>query len=185
MDDAESIGRRLRALREKHGVSQRKLAVRTGVANATISQIEAGALNPTVGVLKKILAGVSMSLGEFFADPDHSENEKIFFRATDLIELSEGGVSYRQVGGDLIGKLIQLMHERYEPGASTGRHALRHEGEEVGIVLQGQLTVSVSGRTGILGPGDAYYFRSDQPHSFKNEGGVMCELITACSPPSF
>lgn len=185
MEEAEDIGHRLKAIRQAHGTSQRKLAARAGVANATISQIEAGALNPTVGVLKKILSSIPMSLSEFFAGDDNPGKDKVFFKHFELTELSEGGVSYRQVGGDLFGKAMQILHERYEPGATTGRHTLRHEGEEGGVVLKGYLTVTAGDQTQTLGPGGAYYFNSDMPHSFKNEGDVTCELITACSPPTF
>ena len=185
MNENESLGQRLKAVRQAYKISQRKLAGRAGVANATISQIESGALNPTIGVLKKILSGLPLSLSEFFADDSTSGVEKIFFRAQELKELSEGGVSYRQVGGDLAGKQIQLLCERYEPGATTGRHALHHEGEESGVILEGELTVTVGDRTEILGPGDAYYFKSNQPHIFKNDGSGECRLISACSPPSF
>jgi transcriptional regulator with XRE-family HTH domain len=64
----QDIGARLRAIRQHLRLSQRQLARQSGVANATISQVEAGKLNPTVSMLKKILDGVPLSLGEFFAD---------------------------------------------------------------------------------------------------------------------
>ena len=76
----QEIGRRLKEIRTKLGLSQRHLARVSGVANATISQIEAGRLNPTVSMLKKVLDGVPMSLSEFFAD-DFEMAERIFFRA--------------------------------------------------------------------------------------------------------
>ena len=50
------------------GLSQRQLARQSGVANATISQIEAGKLNPTVSMLKKVLDGFPITLSEFFSD---------------------------------------------------------------------------------------------------------------------
>ena len=65
----QDIGGRLRLVREQLGLSQRQLARQSGVANATISQIEAGKLNPTVSLLKKTLDGIPMSLGDFFSDP--------------------------------------------------------------------------------------------------------------------
>ncbi|TNE38581.1 MAG: cupin domain-containing protein [Alphaproteobacteria bacterium] len=184
MDDQDGIGLKLKAVRTARGLSQRKLAARAGVANATISQIESGALNPTVGVLKKILGAVDFSLGEFFGDDLPANEEKIFFLASELKEISEGGVSYRQVGRDMMSKAIQILYERYQPGSSTGRHALRHTGEEGGIILKGELTVTVGTLTQTLRPGDAYYFKSDQPHSFRNKCGEVCELITACTPPT-
>jgi transcriptional regulator with XRE-family HTH domain len=180
----QQIGRRLQAIRTRLGMSQRQLARVSGVANATISQIEAGKLNPTVSMLKKVLDGVPMSMGEFFSDQAESA-ERIFFRAVDLTEIADGGVSFRQVGANLHNKSIQLLQECYQPGAGTGRHAITHEGEECGIVLRGRLEVTVGDQVAVLTAGDAYYFRSEQPHQFRNSGNEVCELITACTPPSF
>jgi transcriptional regulator with XRE-family HTH domain len=180
----QEIGERLRRERERRGLSQRQLARRAGVANASISQIEAGKLNPTVSMLKKVLDGVPLSLAEFFGDADE-QPDRVFFRAAELAEIADGGVTYRQVGGDLSRRSIQLLKERYEPGAGTGRHALSHEGEECGLVLSGRLLVTVGEQQALLGPGDAYYFRSDTPHAFRNSGSDPCELVSACTPPTF
>jgi transcriptional regulator with XRE-family HTH domain len=59
------IGQRLKSIRTRLRLSQRQLARQSGVANATISQVEAGKLNPTVSMLKKVLDGIPVSLGEF------------------------------------------------------------------------------------------------------------------------
>jgi len=180
----QEIGRRLKLIRSKLAMSQRQLARVSGVANATISQIEAGRLNPTVSMLKKVLDGIPISMSEFFVD-DFEMADSIFFRAEELTEIADGGVSFLQVGANLHNKSIQLLKECYQPGAGTGRHELRHEGEECGIVLSGRLEVTVADQTAVLRAGDAYYFKSEQPHQFRNPGSEPCELITACSPPSF
>ena len=184
MNDDFDIGARLRTVREAAGISQRELMRRTGVSNATVSLIEGGQLSPTVGALKRILAGVPMGLSEFFSGEASAREERIFFNSGELLEIAKGGVSYRQVGRNLKGKAIQFLRERYEPGAATGKHPLTHEGEECGFILSGRLRVTVGEQSRILGPGDAYYFRSDQEHSFRNEGSEPCELVSACTPPS-
>ena len=135
-------------------------------------------------MLKKVLDGFPLSLGEFFAD-DLEAPDRIFFRADELTEIAEGGVSFRQVGANLRNRSIQLIRECYQGGAGTGRHAMTHEGEECGIILSGRLEVTVAGQQAVLRPGDAYYFRSSQPHQFRNPGAESCELISACTPPSF
>ena len=180
----KEIAVRLKRLRLALDLSQRQLARQSGVANATISQIEAGKLNPTVSLLKKVLDGIPVSLAEFFSD-QLEVRERIFFRAGELTEIADGGVSFRQVGANLGGRAIQLLKECYQPGAGTGKHAITHEGEECGIVLSGRLEVTVGEQTAILQSGDAYYFKSHQPHSFRNPGREPCELITACTPPTF
>ncbi len=180
----QEIGRRLRDIRTGLGMSQRQLARISGVANATISQIESNKLNPTVSMLKKVLDGIPISMSEFFA-LDAEFAERIFYRAEDLTKIADGGVSYLQVGANLHNRSIQFLKECYQPGAGTGKHAMTHEGEECGIVLRGRLEVTVAEQTTVLTAGDAYYFRSDQPHQFRNSGNEPCELITACTPPSF
>jgi transcriptional regulator with XRE-family HTH domain len=180
----QPIGPRLRQIRLRHRLSQRQLARQSGVANATISQIEAGKLNPTVSMLKKVLDGIPVRLSEFFSDTPEMP-DRVFFRADELTEIADGGVSFRQVGANLTGKAIQFLKECYQPGAGTGRHAITHEGEECGLILAGRLQVTVGEQSAILRAGDAYYFRSNQPHSFVNPGSEPCELITACTPPSF
>ncbi|MDH3578683.1 MAG: cupin domain-containing protein [Gammaproteobacteria bacterium] len=180
----QQIGRRLREVRERLALSQRQLARQSGVANATISQIESSKLNPTVSMLKRILDGIPISLGEFFGD-EYEVRDKVFFRAADLTEIADGGVSFRQVGASLASRAIQLIQECYQPGSGTGRHAITHEGEECGIILSGRLEVTVGEETAILSKGDAYYFKSSQPHQFRNIWHEPCELITACTPPTF
>ncbi len=178
------IGQRLKSIRTGLKLSQRALARQSGVANATISQIEAGKLNPTVGMLKRVLDGIPVSLGDFFGD-EFEVRDRVFFRAEELTEIADGGVSYRQVGANLASRSIQLILERYQPGSGTGKHAMTHEGEECGIIINGRLEVTVGEQSAILKAGDAYYFKSNQPHQFHNPGNVACELISACTPPTF
>ncbi len=181
---SNDVGERLRRLRERSGLSQRALARNSGVANATISQIESGKLNPTVSMLKKVLDGIPLRLSEFFSDePDTPD--RVFFRADELTEIADGGVSYLQVGANLHDRAIQFIKECYQPGAGTGKHEITHEGEECGLILRGRLQITVGEQTQTLRAGDAYYFRSNQPHSFLNPGNEPCELISACTPPSF
>jgi mannose-6-phosphate isomerase-like protein (cupin superfamily) len=62
---------------------------------------------------------------------------------------------------------------------------LRHDGEEGGVVVRGQIELTVGGESRVLGPGDAYYFTSAVPHRFRNAHKEACEIISACTPPTF
>lgn len=178
------IGNALRSLREKAGLSQRSLAKQVGLSGPAISMIESGRTSPSVGTLKKILDGLGVSLAAFFSGPNDAETE-VFYRAADLTEIGEKGISYRQVGRNLGKRPLQILHERYRPGTDTGRNRLSHDGFEGGIVIRGRLEVTVDGRKRVLGPGDAYYFESQLPHRFRNLGKEECEVVSACTPPSF
>ncbi|MEA2781588.1 MAG: hypothetical protein QOK29_3132 [Rhodospirillaceae bacterium] len=178
------VGARLRALRLMHGLSQRELAKRAGVSNAIISLIEQNRTSPSVGSLKKVLDGLPMSLADFFA-MELTPRPQIFFAAEELTEIAGSGISYRQVGRDLANRGLQILHERYQPGADTGETMLRHAAEEGAVVIRGHVEVTVGDERRVLGPGDAYYFDSRLPHRFRNVGDEVCEIVSACTPPSF
>ena len=178
------VGARLRDLRLRQGLSQRALAKRAGVSNATVSMVEANRVSPSVSGLRQILSGIPMSLGEFFAGPP-GDGEQVVFRAADLKEIAGGPISFRQVGANLEGRALQMIHERYRPGAESGKAMLSHQGEEAGLVIRGRMLLEVAGVRYELGPGDAYFFDSRRPHAFKNIGEGELELVSACTPPSF
>jgi transcriptional regulator with XRE-family HTH domain len=178
------VGERLRDLRERSGLSQRAIAARAGLTSATISMIENNRISPSVGTLKSIVEGIGLSLSDFFA-PAMPKKERVFFPAGELIELGDGEISYRQVGTDLRGKALQILHERYPAGADTGRNRLRHRGYEGGVVVRGRLEVTVAQQRRVLSAGDAYLFDSNIPHRFRNPGAEECEVVSACTPPTF
>lgn len=180
----EDVGARLRYIRQLNGLSQRALAKRAGVVNSTISLIESGQTSPSVGALKRILDAVPISLGEFF-NLEPGRAEKIFFKKGELTQIGKGGISYRQVGENLFGRALQLLHERYAPGSDTGRIPLVHAGEEGGIILSGQLEVTVDDQREVISAGGAYYFESSRPHRFRCIGSEACEVISVCTPPTF
>lgn len=177
------IGGRLRALRAARNLSQRELARRVGLPNSTISLIESGRSNPTIGALKRILGGLPIGLAEFFAYEPEAPR-RFFFAAEELREIGRGRISYRQIG-EGAAHALQMLDETYQPGADTGRVALSHQGEEAGLVLSGHLEVTVDGARKLLGPGDAYVFDSRLAHRFRNPGAEPCRVVSACTPPSF
>jgi len=175
------LGARLRYVRQAAGLSQRELAKRAGMTNAAISVIENNQSSPSVASLKKVLEVIPLSLTDFFALETPAEY-KIFFQSEELVPITQGAVQYRQVG-DMRYHNLQILHERYTPGADTGRSMLQHESEEGGIVLEGTLELTVGERKTILKAGDAYLFDSRQPHRFRNIGKVDCVIVSACTPP--
>ena len=178
------VAKRLRLIRTSKGLSQRKMASLANVGSGTISQIESGATQPSVALLKKILTGVDVSLGFFFSF-ELTDEETFYFPKDSMRDLGSHGVSYLLVAGERRDRKLQMLIEEYAVGADSGRTPLSHEGEECAVVVEGRLEVTVDGQTRVLGPGDAYYFTSLLPHYFKNAADVPCKVISACTPSSF
>lgn len=178
------LGQRLRSVRQKAGLSQRALAKKINVPNSTISLIEAGKTNPSVGALHRILKGIPISLSEFFAFEPEAE-KTIFYAKEELTEIGKGGVSLKQVGANLFGREMMFLYETYDLSAETGRVMYGHEGEEGGFVISGRIEITVGDQRKVLGPGDAYYFDSRTPHRFRQIGPEKCVIVSCCTPPTF
>ncbi|MFV1493088.1 cupin domain-containing protein [Phaeobacter sp. JH18-32] len=183
-DDGIDLGTRLRFMRERAGLSQRALAKKAGVQNSTISLIESGKMNPSVGALKRVLDGIPIGLSEFFAFEPEPER-KAFFAAEELLEIGKGKLSLKQVGSNLLGRSLQILYETYGLNADTGAKLYEHDGEEGGVVISGRIEISVGSERKILGPGDAYLFDSRRPHRFRQVGPEPCVIVSACTPPTF
>ncbi|MXQ10770.1 cupin domain-containing protein [Microvirga makkahensis] len=186
------VGGRLKEIRLAKGLSQRDLAARSGVTHGLISLIEQNKTSPSVASLRKILGGIPMTMSEFFND-DRQLQDKVFFSPEELVDLTsrlhqvnggraQGKLTLRQVG-DARAHNLQILHESYEPGADTGTTMLEHNSHEGGVILSGELEITVGDQVRVLTAGDAYLFDSRIPHRFRNVGTECCIVVSACSPP--
>ncbi|AUH34194.1 cupin domain-containing protein [Paracoccus tegillarcae] len=184
------VGARLKELRVQNGLSQRQLAESAGVPHGQVSMIETNKSSPSVSSLRKILGGLSIGMTEFF-EPEAQEEERPFFTPSDLRDLTsrlyseqcpEGKITLKQVGNARLHNL-QILHETYEPGADTGEDMLEHPSNEGGIVVSGEIEVTVKGSVSVLKAGDSYLFNSREPHRFRNISDRPATVISACTPP--
>ena len=188
MDDFD-VGARLRQCRVERGLSQRQLADAAGVPHGQISMVETNRSSPSVASLRKILSGLNMTMAAFF-DPGERPGGQVFFTPQERRDLTSrltrrvgaARVSIAQIG-DAEAHNLQILHERYEPGADTGRSMLAHASNEGGIVISGEIEVTVGGQVRVLRAGDAYLFDSTLPHRFRNVSDRPAEIISACTPP--
>lgn len=172
------VGARLRALREKHGLSQRELAKRAGVTNSTISLIEQNRVSPSVSSLRKVLGGLPMTLAEFFAE--RPVPGKVFYRPHDMTERSSGAVTCQVIGGGPEdGHQIIVRHEVFHPGGDTGAFPISYPGETGGMIVAGWIELTVGDEVRVLGPGDGYHFDTVIPHRFRNPAREPCRIVSA------
>lgn len=197
--DAEpgaAMRHRLRAERERRGVSLRKLAREVGISASALSQIETGRSRPSVTTLYALVSALGLSLDALFtedgqrsvgrdgaegaASPDDAaargdgatEPPGTFIRRAGGRESLEftSGVRWEQLNAP--GDPVEVLWLTYEPGSASGRAGefMRHAGREYGIVLSGRLSVSIWFETYELGPGDAISFASTAPHHLRAMG---------------
>lgn len=176
------IGNRLKTLREARNLSQRELARRAGLPNATISAIELGRSSPSISSLKRILDAFPITLTDFFADVE--QRGSVVMPREKLVRFARArGVELLQLVPPFPNPAMQIMCGVYEPGADTGEEMVVHGREEGGVVIRGKFELTVGGDKYIISQGDAFYFDSSKPHRFRNVGKTVGELVTASTPP--
>jgi len=77
------------------------------------------------------------------------------------------------------GEQVLLCRVSYEPGTTVRRHAHEHT-EQVMVVLEGNLTMTIGDETGTLGAGDVVVVNRGVEHELESERG--CTFFEALAP---
>src|ERR1700727_2783652 len=66
------LGRRVRALRNRRGMTRKMLALEADVSERHLAQLETGDGNISVLLLQRIAQALGVTISEFFAEPGHA-----------------------------------------------------------------------------------------------------------------
>lgn len=179
-----ALGRQLALLRRQAGLSQRKVAELAGLTHSAICTIEQDKVSPAVSTLQKILKVYNRSLSEFFTELVPASRYQVVINPEELIEIGSQGVSFKLVHNGNNQRTLDFLIERYAPGASTGGH-IKHRGEEVGTVLEGEIELVVDGEQYRLEAGQSYVIDTGLPHTFTNHSEQECRIVSAHTPANF
>jgi transcriptional regulator with XRE-family HTH domain len=125
-DESRRVGRRLKALRENRGLSQRNIAQLAGMSAPQLSKLEAGATDMRLSTARSLLR----AMGASFAD----------ISGPDAPELSATALGRLAKAAGVHDAVVKLITEHVAPGqfAATLGRAFGWSGEELST---GQLTV--------------------------------------------
>jgi transcriptional regulator with XRE-family HTH domain len=175
----DSLGPRVRALREAMGLSLRDLAERSGVSAPMLSQVERGETSPTLAVAGRIAAGLDLTLSQLLR-LDEGEHV-IVTRAGKRRRFARGGHQFEELTPPLPGQRADVSMHTLAPGAATGGpdDPPMHEpgSRETAVVLEGDLVLFVDGARHRLRAGDGVTFDADLPHHFENEGAAPTRFL--------
>jgi transcriptional regulator with XRE-family HTH domain len=172
--DASKIGGRLRAERERRGISLRELARRVGVSPSLVSQIELDRVNPSVSTLYALVTELGMTMSDVFGDSRPGERAAPQPSSTDglaqrpetrrIINLASG-VRWERLTPHS-DRDVEFLYVTYPVGAEScpDDALMTHGGKEYGYVTSGTLGVRVGFDEYELGPGGSIAFDSSSPH---------------------
>jgi HTH-type transcriptional repressor of puuD len=196
----ESLGRRLRELRTEAGLSLRALARSLDISPSAVSQIETGAMVPSVNRLIAIVTALGVPLSSAFESPSATRPATGDTLSDELSRLSdapisgdgyvisragriapmnlESGVVYRRLSpGPVPG--LEIFESTYPAGSTGSAHGdlIKHDGYEIGSISSGTLTITFETEDVTLEAGDSITFPATRPHRLSNRSGASCVAV--------
>ncbi len=181
------LGERLRELRKRRKMTLAQLAEGAGLSIGYLSQIERDLAEPSINALVAIAQHLGVTVQWFFAGGDQpvpeAEQGYVIRRANRLQVAYQGG-AVDELLTPKMSMALEMIRSHLPPGTEV-RDAYSHDGDEVGLVLSGQLELWVGARQFRLEAGDSFSFASREPHRYRNPGPGDTEVIWAISPPTY
>ena len=170
-DEAEiapAVGANLRRLRSKRGLSLQRLAQRSGVSRAMLSQIELGQSAPTINLLWKIAHALGVTFSALITRGADVGPRVLSAASAKLLTNQHGTFSSRALfpfGEPRRHEFYELRlkvggEERAEPHAPGTAENL--------VVTAGAVEISIASTRYRLHTGDAILFTADVPHAYRN-----------------
>ncbi len=177
------FGEKLRIVRERRGVTLKKVASIAHVSESLVSQIERNKVSPSVDTLLSIAEALEVDLEYLFKDYKRNKAVKIISKDNrDHLILNK--VVYEQLSCINDGKnSVEALKLSIEPDGKKGTLEYGHTGSEIGIILEGSGQLIYGTETYYLNEGDTVSFSSDIPHILENTGTNTMIAIWIMAPP--
>jgi transcriptional regulator with XRE-family HTH domain len=165
MDDSgPNLAANARRLREARGLSQAQMATLSGIPRPTWASLESGDANPTLSVLSRAAAALSVSIEELIGPPRTAAR---LFPAAEVRTRKRQSARLRPLLPEAIAGL-EISRLELEPGGHLSGIPHTPGTREYLTVEAGRIELVASGERWQLGPGDALVFRGDQRHTYRN-----------------
>jgi transcriptional regulator with XRE-family HTH domain len=165
------VGGRIRDLRRDRGLSLEAVAARTQLSIGFLSQIERGLSSPSLRVLATLADALDVGIAALFSPKENGGAAAgVVMREGQRAELKlwRTGISKQLLSPAGSDGRLNLFLVHIDPGGNTGDELYTHDGEEAGLVLEGEMILVVDAESFTLKAGDSFRFASRRPHRFSN-----------------
>jgi len=181
-----SIGEKIQVCRKEAGFTLNQLARQAGVSPAAIHKIEKKEMIPSITVLMKIARalnkGVSFFAQEENGDFHFKERLEVVKKERRRVLTSPSGSRMEVLAMCLDKGQMEACIFTFGPEARSGTMSDAHKGEELFLVLDGELTFVVDEEPYLLNEGDSIHFNSERPHRWHNSGEGDLKFLWAMTP---
>ena len=161
------VGRAIRALRHGKGMTMQELAIAAGVSVGMLSQIERDQANPSLRILSQLRTALGAPISALFEEPRSTSQDASFVRRADHRPWLDLGYLRKELLSPGGPQSLKFMILHIPPLGSSDK-PMSYPAEKGGMVLEGEIVLTVAGTAARLQEGDSFLFDSMDPHSFRN-----------------
>ena len=177
------LGRKIRDLRLRHGLTVQQLAEATGLSKGFVSQVENGRTSPSLATLYDLAKSLETSVAYLVVEEDQVP---YVVRRSERPNMSVNGNSSRvEVLSAQPRRNLELLHCEIPVGVAMSDKRHFHHGEEVVLCLEGRVSLACGEHVVLLDAGDSCHFDGRVPHALENAGDVPARLFIALTPAAF
>jgi len=178
------IGGKIRQIRTEKNLTIKQLAELVACTPSLISQLERGKADPSISTLKKIASALNANIVDFFMMATTDDDIVTRVKERVDIQLKRWDTKIQSLIKRLGNKKMQPFYTTIKPGG--GSHGMyTHEGEEFGIVLKGELELTINDKVHVVKENESFYFTSQTPHNWNNKGKQDAIVVWVITPPTF
>ncbi len=176
------IGRKIKDLRIRAGLTQEELADRSELTKGFISQLERDKTSPSVSTFLDILEALGTNPVEFFKD----DTRNIIFKPEDYFEYvnDELGYSLNWIVPDAQKNNMEPTIIEISPKGES-KKIPPFEGEVLGHIVTGRVVLHFGDDIYKLKKNETFYFHANREHFLENRGSSVAKVIWISSPPHF
>ena len=184
----QEMAARIRELREIQNLTVEQMAKKTDVTVDEYLSCEAGKSDLNFAFIYRCAMALSVNVTDIIEG--YSPNLKSYSvtRAGLGQKVAQAhGMTYYNLAYAFQNRIAEPLYVRsvYDENAQNNDIELTtHEGQELDIVIEGNLMVQVGEHKEILGPGDTIYFDSDKPHGMIAVNGKDCVFYAIVLNPT-
>ncbi|MHA6688310.1 helix-turn-helix domain-containing protein [Mesorhizobium sp. A556] len=162
-----AIGREVRALRRRHGMTVIGLASAACISVGMVSRIENGTISASLTTLQALALALAVPLTSLLQRFE-KERHAAFVKCGAGVEISRGAATGRQ--NNLLGYIGARSRVSIEPyltiltKETDPLPLFRHAGVEFLYMLEGEIIYRHGSRLYPMLPGDSLFFDADAPH---------------------
>lgn len=180
------IGKKIRILRSKRGMTLKELSEKSDLSIGFLSQLERGLNTIAVDSLEKLAEILEVPLAYFFHMPVKKESIILRSFEQEVFNVEEGGFIHYHLSTDLEDKnMLPRIVEILPRDEKEKIQAYKHHGEEFIYILEGILTLYVNDRRYELFPGDSVHMTSEVAHSWENYTNKKVKILAVNTPNNF